>query len=83
MTGVRATPQNRAKSSHDGFTGGSIERAMRYRQGTPTNAAKDIAIKVLAEMVLERSGGEQFCRHAETARKGVQRLGVTQLPRKV
>jgi hypothetical protein len=27
--------------------------AMRYRQGKPTAAAKDVAIRVLAEMVLE------------------------------
>lgn len=32
----------------------SIEHAMRYRQGKSTNAAKDVAIRALAEMVLEQ-----------------------------
>lgn len=31
----------------------SIQYAMRYRHGKPTAAAKDVAIRVLAEMVLE------------------------------
>jgi hypothetical protein len=31
----------------------SIEHAMKYRHGKPTNAARDVAVRVLAEMVLE------------------------------
>lgn len=31
----------------------SIEHAMKYRRGKPTAAAKGVAIRVLAEMVLE------------------------------